>query len=303
MSWRDRPYAQEPETPQLRLQFRRPSSAVMWLLIANVVIFFLDALIQNFDPRFLHEQFGLSLAGIRRGFVWQVLTYMFLHADTWHLLLNMLGLYIFGSEFERAFGQQRFLQFYGTCGMVGGLAYLGLAVTAPRFEGIPLIGASGAVYGLLIAAVLFFPHIRVIMIIFPMPIRVFALIVAGILLLQLISPGGVRNPGGEVCHIAGAATGLLLFWTWGMLPRIRVGADGNVPGVSAIGRWRARRREGAWAKRQEAIAREQADVDRILAKVQHEGLASLSSAEKKLLAGATKRQQERDREAGRIDRL
>lgn len=303
MSWRDRSYAPEPETPQLRIQFRRPSSAVMWLLIVNVVIFFLDVVFRNVDPIFVHRYFGLSLDGIRRPFIWQIFTYMFLHLDHWHLLLNMLGLYIFGTEFERAFGHQRFLQFYVTCGMVGGLAYLLLAVIAPRFAGVPLIGASGAIYGLLIAAVVFFPHVRVVLFIFPMPIRVFALIVAGILLLQLISPGKLPNPGGEVCHIAGAATGLALFWAWGMLPRIRVGVDRDVPGVSTIGRWRARRREGAWAKRQQEIAREQTEVDRILAKVHSEGLASLSSSEKKLLARATRRQQEREREADRADRL
>lgn len=304
MSWRDRPYSDDSyhQPPvQMHFNFRKPSSAVKWLMIANVVIYFLDVLSQNYAPGGAHKLFGLSLVGIKHLFLWQPVTYMFMHGSLMHLLFNMLGLYIFGSEFERAFSQKRFLQFYFVCGIVGGIAYLALAIINPIYSSIPLIGASGAVYGLLVAAVIFFPHIQVILFIFPMPIRVFALIIGGVLLLKLVSPGGVENLGGEVCHIAGAVTGLIVFKTWGILPKIGVG--NSLPFMGAWEKHRQKRREGVWARKQKRLTAEQAEVDRILAKVHDQGIQSLSKSEKNILARATQKQRQQDQRAGRIDRL
>jgi membrane associated rhomboid family serine protease len=317
MSWRDRPYASDfGQQPELRIQFRRPSTAVVWLLIANVVVFFSDTLATRFlgimtvetsDHLYpmvaTHHYLGLSLIGIKSLYFWQPLTYMFMHGGLWHLLMNMLGLYIFGSEFERAFGRDRFLQLYGTCGLVGGLAYVALGALGPeRFAVIPVVGASGAIYGLLIAAIIFFPHIRVILIIFPMPIRVFGLIVAGILFLQLLS-GNVENPGGEACHIAGAATAIAIFHAWGIMPRIRFGGGGEGASPSFVGRVSGKMRQGSWARKQKRLAEERVEVDRILTKVHEQGLQSLTRGEKKVLSRATRRQQEEDRKLGRADRM
>jgi membrane associated rhomboid family serine protease len=195
----------------------------------------------------------------------------------------MLGLYIFGTEFERHFGRQRFLEFYGICGVVGGLAYLALGAIKPDYATIPLVGASGAVYGLLIAAIIFFPHIQVVMIIFPMPIRVFGLIIAAILFVQLISPGHMDNPGGQLCHIAGAVTGLGMLYAWRVMPSIRFGSG------SSVARRRSRA-EGGWARKQRQIAEEREEVDRILEKVSHHGLQSLTWSEKRTLSRATQHQ-------------
>lgn len=295
MSWRDRPYSGDEGESELRLGFRRPSTAVTWLIVANVAVYIVELISVNWlrAPSFIRI-FGLSLDGIRDFYFWQPLTYMFVHEPqgVLHLLMNMLGLYIFGSEFERTFGRQRFLQFYGICGLAGGMAYLLLSLVSPWYQMVPLVGASGAVFGLLMAAVIFFPHIQVVMIIFPMPIRIFALIWAGILLLQILGRN-LYNTGGEICHIAGALTGVALFYSWGMMPRIRIGNH-------RLGRSRG---EGAWARRQREAAEEQAEVDRILAKIHNEGISSLSRKEKKTLAQATRHQREREQELGRMDRL
>ncbi len=291
MSWRDRPYADEDGQPELRLALPRPTTAVVWLLVANGTAFVADVISQHADPFFWHRVFGLSWNGLFGGHVWQPLTYMFTHGSVLHLLCNMLGLYIFGMEFERAFGRDRFLTFYALCGLVGGIAYL----AAQAFEwvprSVPLVGASGAIYGLLIAAIIFFPHIRVVLIIFPMPIRVFGLIVAGILFIRLISPGTVENLGGEICHVAGAAAGVGALYAWRMMPRIRLGAG------------RRAMQTGAWQRKLELEQEEQDEVDRILAKVSESGLQSLTRRERRVLAEATQRQQERDRRTGRIDRI
>lgn len=304
MSWRDRPYSgPEFDQPELRIQFRKPSTAVMWLITVNVAVFVLDLILQRVARVDVHQLFGLSLAGVQSLHLWQPLTYMFLHGSLFHVLANMLGLYIFGTDFERSFGRERFLQFYGTCGLVGGLGYLVLSgFVSPRYFGTPLVGASGAVYGLLIAAIIFFPHIRVVLIIFPMPIRVFGLIVLSILLLSFLTQNGPGNLGGEVCHLVGAVTALGLFYAWGIMPRVRVGFGKGITILPGAQDFAARRREGAWAARQKKLAEEQAEVDRILAKVHDEGLNSLSRKEKKVLELATRRQREREQELRRLDR-
>jgi len=306
MSWRDRPYAGDPSygQPEMRIQFRKPSSMVMWLIIANVAAYILVRLFAftGFDG---NSRLGLSLADIKNLYIWQIVTYMFMHASPMHLLFNMIGLYVFGTEFEKAFGKERFLQFYGLCGIFGGIAYLFLGFLSVQtnlfafdYAETTLVGASGAVYGLLIAAIIFFPHIQIIFLIFPMPIRVFGLIVALMLFLNALS-GSMTNLGGEVCHVAGALTGLAVLKAWGMMPRIRFGSGSSSGGSWGTSRAQ-KRRDGAWQKRQKQLAEEAAEVDRILQKVSDHGIASLTRREKKILAQATKRQQSEERDLGRL---
>jgi len=295
MTWRDRPYAGDDEPrPELRLSLGRPSTAVTWLIVVNVAAYFVDAISRNASPLFWGRTFGLSWDGLFSGRVWQPLTYMFVHGDLWHLVGNMLGLYVFGSEFERAFGRDRFLTFYAICGLVGGFAYViisGLGLV-PTY--VPIVGASGSVYGLLIAAIIFFPHIQVIIVIFPMPVRVFGLIVLGFLLLRLVTPERLDNLGGEICHMGGAAAGVLTLYAWRMMPRLRLGSGEGL---------RRRIARGAWERRLRREAEEQREVDRILAKVSESGLQSLTRTERRTLQVATRRQQQREREIGRTDRV
>jgi len=262
---------------------------VIWLIVINVAVFLLDALSQNWRPGFSTLTFGLSLDGLRAMEFWQPVTYMFMHGGIWHLVFNMIGLYIFGTEFERVFGQQRFLQFYIVCGVLGGLAYMILSWVDPYYAGIPLVGASGAIFGLLIAAMIFFPNIQVILVFFPIPVRVFGMIVLAIALLTILSPGVGSNRGGELCHAAGALAGVGMFYAWGVMPRVRLGFGRGLTILPGSDDLRARKGKGAWHRKQQDLAKEQAEVDRILAKVHDEGLASLTRKEKKTLAQATRR--------------
>jgi membrane associated rhomboid family serine protease len=208
MTWRDRPYASDEGPPEGCLALPRPTGAVMWLIVANVVAFAADMISQHVNQTFWCNTFGLSWNGIFSGHVWQPLTYMFTHADGWHLLFNMLGLYIFGVEFERTFGRNRFLTFYAVCGLTGGIAYLAASAFGLTPRALPLLGASGAVYGLLIAAIIIFPHIQIVVVVFPMPVRVFGLIVLGFLVLRLVGSGPAEERGAEICHAAGAGAGI-----------------------------------------------------------------------------------------------
>lgn len=296
MSWQDRNYAGTGGEPELRIQFRKPSTAVVWLILANAIMFLLDAVSQRMIDGGLITQLGLSMTGIRQLRFWQPLTYMFMHGGIMHLLMNMIGLYVFGTEFERQFGRDRFLQFYGICGILGGVAYLIFSAISPGYQYVPLVGASGAVYGLLLAAIIFFPTIQVILFIFPIPIRVFGLIVLAILLLSLISPGGIANVGGEVCHIAGAITGLGVFYAWGIMPTVRFGGGKGITILPGSGRGRSNPNPGGWEKQQRKLAEERAEVDRILEKVSRQGMHSLSWREQRTLRKATQRQQRADRD-------
>lgn len=296
MSWQDRPYQDEnygTPRPELRLQFRKPSSTTACLVLINIAVFLLKALAGQYF--YFDGWLGLSLAGIASLKIWQFVSYMFVHGDLWHILFNMLMLYFIGIQIERDFGRKRFLQFYFTSGLVGGLAYLLLGALSARYYAIPVVGASGGVYGLLMIAMIFYPNMQIIFLIFPMPIRVFGAIMLGIFIFGMLSGTG-RNFGGDVCHLGGALAAVGLLYAWGMMPTVRFGSEDGPLSRLFNGK-------KAWARKQRKIAEEQAAVDRILDKVHREGVASLTRREKKTLAQATRNQQERDRQAGRIDRV
>lgn len=143
-----------------------------------------------------------------------LLTYQFLHAGWWHLISNMLFLWVFADNIEDAFGHGAFLMFYLFCGVAGGLAHV---LIAPG-SGAPLIGASGAVSGIIGAYVVLFPKARVWILLFMrLPLRIGALwVLGGWFILQLINLY-MDQGNGEVsvawwAHIGGFLAGLGLTW-------------------------------------------------------------------------------------------
>jgi membrane associated rhomboid family serine protease len=145
-------------------------------------------------------------------FLWQPFTYMFLHAPppvVMHILFNMLILWMFGSELEGRWGSRAFLRYYLVCGVGAGIFATVLGLLLPWGQpGVPTIGASGAIYGLMIAYGIIFANRPILfMLIFPMKARTFAWILfAGAFLMSLeASPGRVSH----VAHLGGALTGYL----------------------------------------------------------------------------------------------
>ena len=301
MSWQDRPYHDDnsygSSRSELRLQLPRPSLIVGWLVVINIAVHFIQLIALNLFHIPFGDWFGLSWAGLANGRVWQLVSYMFVHSpdSLFHILFNMLMLYFIGRVIELDFGPQRFLKFYFACGLLGGVAYLILSGLVPAYRGIPVVGASGAIWGLLIAAMIFYPSMQIIFLVFPMPIRVFGALMLGIFLFNLIGEHGGDNFGGDICHLGGAIAGIGVLYAWGMMPRITIGS-----GDGPLSRWAAKRNQNAWARRQQILAEEQAQVDHILEKVHREGIASLTRSEKKTLATATRNQQQR--EEGRSSR-
>ena len=181
------------------------SPAVKWIIIANVVMFFATLV---YRP--LIEYLGLSPElVIERQWIWQPVTYMFLHGGPIHILFNMLGIWMFGVELERLWRTRFFLKYYAVTGIGAGLTVIAVgllpfAATAPTYEAIT-IGASGAFYGLLLAFAYYYPDRPILMfLLFPIPAKYFVIIVGAMAFLS--APG---NQVSEAAHLGGLGIGYL----------------------------------------------------------------------------------------------
>jgi membrane associated rhomboid family serine protease len=191
---------------------------IKFLLISMTAVFAAEYLIaMRFGPGgtdWLFKWFGLiPIAVAYLGRIWQPLTYLFLHDGLMHILVNMLVLWMFGRILEPVWGERRFLKYFFICGIGAGLINVaaGLLPMAwgrqPSF--IPTVGASGAIYGILIACAILFPDRRVWLI--PLPItlsmRWYVAIMAGIELYSEFASGGDRVS--HISHLGGMLIGYI----------------------------------------------------------------------------------------------
>ena len=179
---------------------------VKWLLISNIAIFFLILLAGQLGFEKRLWMLALVPETVVHSFtIWQLVTYMFLHAGLTHILFNMLTLYWFGPDVERTWGMQRFLKFYFVCGIGAGICVV-LAECIFGFSNTRTLGASGAIYGLLLAYGLLFPD-RTILFFFIIPMKVRHFVwVMGLLAFYFSISGG--NSGvSNVAHLGGLAVG------------------------------------------------------------------------------------------------
>jgi membrane associated rhomboid family serine protease len=188
--------------------------AVKAIIIANVAVF----VVMFFAPGSAGGFPGVNplelLLGVSPGdlferfFIWQPFTYMFVHAGLGHIFFNMLLLWFIGVDLERMWGTVFFTKFYVACGLGAAATQVVLGILpfgfADAFYDVHTVGASGAIYGLLLAFALYFPtRPFLVFLIFPVQARVFVLIMGGIaLLLSLGGAGGVAH----TAHLGGMAT-------------------------------------------------------------------------------------------------
>ena len=186
---------------------RRRVSAVGVLIAFNVGVFFYRLLRPDLNEGLL-ELYALSSAGIEEGRWWQLLTHAFLHGNIWHLLFNMAGLWFAGRIVERVMGTGRFLALYIACAVAGGLAQLLLEGGSSL-----LLGASGAVCGVILAFATIFPEAQIVMLLFfvvPLRFRAKYLgwgLTGSSLLFFLV---GFEPWIGHAAHLGGCVTGYLL---------------------------------------------------------------------------------------------
>ena len=206
---------------------------VRTLIGVNVGVYVLQLLIPSEQ---MIAMFGLIPARVARFEIWRLFTYQFLHGGVWHLAINMLMLWMFGSELEQRWGRRFFLRYYLLCAVGGGLTYAGVRYGT----WIPSVGASGAIYGILMAYAMWFPN-RIVLLAFLFPLRVRHVIVFLILveLLQAIEATGAGIA--YAAHLGGMAFGYVYLRWWGSGGL----GMGKIPGWSDIRRayyrWRFRR--------------------------------------------------------------
>jgi len=258
---------------QMGMAFPEITPVVKWLLIINVTVYLAQALGMD---EILTERFSVfpaSLATILQ--LWRLVTYQFLHGGVTHILFNMLGLFFLGPTLERHWGSKKFLVFYLSCGIAGGLFYILLVVVGFLRLG-SMIGASGAILGMLTACAILFPHFVVFIFVFPVPIRIAAIGFLVMYFIAVMSRGS--NAGGDAAHLAGMVTGAVYVFSqsWRAELRLKI-------------------RSLRWEKKIATERQMQIEVDRLLEKVHNQGIHSLTFKERRILRRATKIEQKRNR--------
>jgi membrane associated rhomboid family serine protease len=187
--------------------------------------------------------FALTPALVMHGYVWQLITYSFLHASLGHVFFNMLSLWMFGSRLEQDWGRQRFLEFYLFCVIGGALctiavSYAGILGMDPR---VPTVGASGGIFGLLVAFGILYSRMRVYIYgIFPIEARWLAIIWVGLAAYAALASTGNIN---EIAHLGGALFGYIYLKA---LPR------GGLKFATSEGYYGVRNRYQRWKRRRMA---------------------------------------------------
>jgi membrane associated rhomboid family serine protease len=185
--------------------------AVKLIIFINAGVFLLTLV----APALVVSLFGLTPSAVLgQAQVWQLVTYLFVHSPSsiLHILFNMLAVWMFGVELERRWGTPFFAKFYFVCGVGAGVctmvaAFLPFDATA-RLYFTTTIGASGAVYGLLMAWALIFPHREILfMFIFPLKARIFVLLVGAIAFFSAMNSSG--GPVASIAHLGGLLAGWL----------------------------------------------------------------------------------------------
>lgn len=178
---------------------RQWGGAIKWLIIANVSVY----LISWFAGRNFLYTFGLVPYQITRNLrLWQIFTHMFLHGGLFHLLINLFVLWMFGKPIEREWGTKSFLKYYFTCGLGAGFF---IFITSLNSR-IPVVGASGAIYGILVAFAMLYPDsIIYLYFLFPIKAKHFVILIGAVALLAGISRG--RSNIAHFGHLGGLLVG------------------------------------------------------------------------------------------------
>ena len=173
----DRDYMRQPvyrDRPQVP-----PMSFTIALLIVNAVVFLVECAVYGYPLRFpvnpADSYFALSVEGLEHGYVWQLLTYQFMHAGVLHILLNGWVIYVFGQALEQTLGGKKFLTLFLAGGVVGGLCQALAALLWPGYFGGPVVGASAGAFGLVAAYAVLFPERELtLLLFFIIPLRLTA---------------------------------------------------------------------------------------------------------------------------------
>jgi rhomboid protease GluP len=287
-----------------RSPFDAKLSATVVLVLINVVAFIVECAHYGYPPQIssrLHpDYFALSTDGLRQGYVWQLLTFQFMHAGFFHLFFNCWAIYVFGRALESALGRGRFLALYFSSGVVGGLVQTLAGALAERYMpnsgwalrfAAPVVGASAGGLGLIAAFAMLYPEQPLILLLYFIPVQMRAKFV--LLISALLAVAGIVFPVknmADFAHIGGMLTGILFIryahnWQW---PHFR--RAGRPPPRRLV---RVPSEEYAPWGRNKSLAEDlppddflSKEVDPILDKISARGIQSLTERERKILETA-----------------
>ena len=260
----------------------------LWLLMINVGVFLIDSVLAGSARGDWASPSGFGHFSAEKGLlgfqIWRPLTYQFIHGDFFHLLFNMIGLWIFGRLMEQWWGSRRFLAFYLVCGVGGALLFGLCALLLPEVAYISprstLVGASGSVLGCVAGCMVKFGREQIGLFLIPISFTILTLGAVYIFLDVLSVLAGGPTAGSALAHLGGAGIGFLLVRSPGLL-----GFADRVSGTSL----RETIQQKQVQRKQQTAAATEAEVDRILAKVSASGIHSLTKKEKRTLNEATDR--------------
>ncbi|OGC75638.1 MAG: hypothetical protein A2145_04310 [candidate division Zixibacteria bacterium RBG_16_40_9] len=244
---------------------------VKFLLLANLGVFILQQIVGYK----LITLFGLApQLVLKKGYIWQLATYMFLHDPSliFHILLNMFILWMFGCELERAWGSREFLKYYLICGLGAGV----LTVVLSWNSIVPTIGASGAIFGILVAYAMMFPD-RLIYVYFLFPVKAKYLVIFFAVIEFLASLRHTSDGIGHFAHLGGMLIGFLY-----------IKADWRTRNLFTFFKnYRYKRMMKQLQKKRAEKERLMEKVDQILDKINRVGIENLTKEEKKILEEAS----------------
>ena len=293
-----------------RHYMRQPSYSPRWsftvtLLIVNVAVFLAEALVRTARPGFpLNEYFALSVVGLKHGYIWQLLTYQFMHAGWLHLLLNGWAIFMFGREVESTLGRTKFLTLYFSSGIIGGLLQALGTILFPyhfgyteQFGWPSVVGASAAAFGLVAAFATLYPErMLTLLLFFIIPINMPAK--ALLLISTLVAIYGlavVHDNVAHAAHLGGILTGLIFIryamywnfaWPWKRRTTRRLERETVKVSAGKYSLWNRVEKPTEDYSTTEFISRE---VDPILEKISAHGIHSLTERERQILDAARKK--------------
>jgi membrane associated rhomboid family serine protease len=247
--------------------------------------------------QFENHYLALSLTGLEHGFVWQLLTFQFMHAGWMHLIFNSLAIYFFGRPVETALGRRHFLTLYLSAGIIGGLVQMLFALLLPSFDGA-VVGASAGASGLVAAFAILHWEERFNLLIYFIPVsmtgKTLLAVSLGLAFLGILTPNcGIAN----AAHLGGILTGgfyVRLFiqgqWSHWKFP-IRRAAPRELVSTRARKGWRS-----AASPPDEDLSTDEfvkSEVDPILDKISRKGIHSLTAREREILEKARERMAKR----------
>ena len=269
------------QSPQGQYSFkpRLFTEAIKVLIAINVGIFLLTVLARSVID--LTLIFGLS-TGTVWPLIWQPFTYMFMHGNLWHVLINMFVLWMFGSEMESMWGKNEFLKYYFITGVGSGLVWLLFNIGNSNSV---LIGASGAVYGILLAFGMMFPNRKVyIYFLFPVKVKWFVIFLGAMAFMSSLGPGSNIS---HLTHLSGMIIGYIYLKSDWQVKQMRFSIHKKITEIKTKTTDRKKGEKSQYKM----------EIDQLLDKINRVGYEGLTEAERNRLYDASRklsREQRRD---------